>query len=110
MWGEVPIFATSDGRAYNVREYSRRIKAYGKAAGLDITAYSLRHAAALLFLRRGGGAFALQNLLGHSTMAMTKHYIHLTQEDTRREHKAAGVVLHLVGEKEVPKNTRLRKI
>lgn len=108
-WGDVPIFATEYGRPFSVREYSRRVKAHGKAAGLDITAYSLRHAAALLLLRRGADAFTVQSLLGHSSMAMTRTYVNLTNEDTRKNHGRAGVIMAVLG-KEAPKNQRVRRL
>ncbi|MGI6251843.1 MAG: tyrosine-type recombinase/integrase [Aminivibrio sp.] len=109
-WGDVPIFCTYDGRPFSVREYSRRIKEYGKKCGLDITSYSLRHAAALLLLRRGADAFTVQALLGHSTMQMTRHYVNLTNEDTRRGHNKAGVIRSILGEEVTPKNKRMRRL
>ena len=108
-WMNVPIFATESGLPFSVTEYSRRVKSYGKKCGLDITAYHLRHAAALLLLRKGADAFTVQNILGHTTMTMTRHYINLTTEDTRRGHGKAGVLLSILG-KEAPKNQRVRKI
>lgn len=109
-WEDVPIFCTYDGRPFSVREYSRRIKEYGKKCGLNITSYSLRHAAALLLLRRGADAFTVQTLLGHSTMQMTRHYVNLTNEDTRRGHNKAGVIRSILGEDEAPRNRRIRKL
>jgi len=106
-WRNAPIFATEYGLSFSVREYSRRVKSYGKKCGLDITAYHLRHAAALLLLRKGADAFTVQNILGHSTM--TRTYVNLTNEDTKRGHGKAGVLLSVLG-KEAPKNQRLRKI
>ena len=47
-------FATETGTPYSVQSWSRRLNAYGKKCGLNITAYHLRHASALLLLRRGG--------------------------------------------------------
>ncbi len=108
-WRDSPIFATECGLPYSVTEYSRQIKAYGKKCGLDITAYHLRHAAALLLLRKGADAFTVQNILGHTTMQMTRHYVNLTNEDTRRGHGKAGVLLSILG-KEAPKNQRVRKL
>ncbi len=114
-WIASPIFCTETGEPWAVTSWSRRVKAYGKKCGLDITAYSLRHTAALLMLRHGMDAFALQRVMGHSTMDMTRHYINLTSEDTRKAHKQAGVVLSLVEEeppesKSKPKKKRLRGI
>lgn len=108
-WRDAPIFATESGLPFSVAEYSRRVKSYGKKCGLDITAYHLRHAAALLLLRKGADAFTVQNILGHSTMTMTRHYINLTTEDTRRGHGKAGVILSILGT-EAPKNQRVRKL
>ncbi len=108
-WRDAPIFATENGLPFSVTEYSRRVKSYGKKCGLTITAYSLRHAAALLLLRRGADAFTVQNILGHSTMTMTRTYVNLTAEDTRRGHGKAGVLLSILG-KEAPKNQRVRKL
>ncbi|NCC58293.1 MAG: site-specific integrase [Synergistales bacterium] len=108
-WRNAPIFATEYGLPFSVREYSRRVKEYGKRCGLDITAYSLRHAAALLLLRKGADAFTVQNILGHTTMTMTRHYINLTTEDTRKGHGKAGVILSILG-KDAPKNQRVRKL
>lgn len=109
-WRDAPIFATESGLPFSVTEYSRRVKSYGKKCGLDITAYSLRHAAALLLLRKGADAFTVQNILGHSTMTMTRHYVNLTSEDTRRGHGKAGVLLSILGKEEAPKNQRVRKL
>lgn len=108
-WTDAPIFATETGTRLQVMSWTRRVSKYGKRCGLDITAYSLRHAAALLLLRRGADAFVVQSLLGHSTMQMTKTYINLTTEDTRRGHGKAGVLLSILG-KEAPKNQRVRKL
>lgn len=108
-WKNAPIFATETGTPYNVQSWSRRVKSYGKKAGLDITAYSLRHAAALLLLRKGADAFCVQNMLGHSTLQMTKHYLALTLEDTRKGHTQAGVMLSILGQ-ESSKPVRMRKI
>jgi len=109
-WGKVPIFTTCDGRAYRVIEYSRRVRMYGESCGLKITSYGLRHAAAILMLRKGVNSFVLQNIMGHTSPAMTKHYLALTTEDAKREHKAAGVILSIVGADEPQKSRRVRKL
>lgn len=108
-WKDAPIFANETGTGLQETSWSRRVKDYGKRCGLDITAYHLRHAAALLLLRKGADAFTVQNILGHSTMTMTRHYVNLTTEDTRRGHGKAGVLLSILG-KEAPKNQRVRKL
>jgi len=108
-WKNAPIFATETGKPFNVQSWSRRVKAYGKKCGLNITAYHLRHASALLLLRRGADAFTVQAMLGHSTLQMTKHYLALTLEDTRKGHTQAGVMLSILNQESV-KPVRIRKI
>lgn len=108
-WKGAPIFATETGTQLAVCTWSKRVKDYGQECGLDITAYSLRHASALLLLRRGADAFTVQNMLGHTTMQMTKHYIDLTMQDVRRGHDNAGVMLSILGQ-EPSRPQRIRKI
>lgn len=108
-WTNAPIFANETGSNLQVMSWSRRVKSYGKKCGLDITAYHLRHAAALLLLRRGADAFTVQNILGHTSMQMTRHYVNLTNEDTRKGHGKAGVILSILGN-DAPKNQRVRKL
>ncbi len=110
-WSESPLFCSDDGTPFNVTSWSRRVASYGAACGLNITAYSLRHFAALALLRQGASAFTVQRLLGHSTLSTTRIYLALTDEDTRREHAAAGVVPFILGsEAPPPPRKRLRKI
>jgi len=108
-WKIAPIFSTETGTPFNVQSWSRRLNAYGKKCGLNITAYHLRHASALLLLRRGADAFTVQALLGHSTLQMTKHYLALTSEDIRKGHHNAGVMLSVLGQ-EQSKPQRIRKL
>lgn len=108
-WTGSPIFANETGTQLQVMTWSRRVTAYGKRCGLNITAYHLRHAAALMLLRKGADAFTVQNMLGHSTMQMTRHYVNLTSEDTRRGHAKAGVLVSLLGD-DAPKNPRTRRL
>lgn len=42
----------------------------------------LRHTFATTFLENGGNIYALQQILGHTTLDMVKNYVHLTQAKT----------------------------
>ena len=75
--------------------WSQRLSRYGNKLGFKITAYDLRHAFALMFLRNGGqscdrllsqAVTALQRTLGHVDLTMTKRYVALTQDDLREQH------------------------
>lgn len=113
-WGNVNIFCSENGSTFTVSAWSRRVSNYSKSAGLErLTAYSLRHTAALLLLRRGADAFTVQRMLGHADMQMTRHYINLTCEDMRRNHAQAGVINALLHEEKgnnAPKMQRIRII
>jgi integrase/recombinase XerD len=49
--------------------------------------HTFRHTFALEFIRAGGDAFTLQRILGHTTLDMTRKYVHLANTDLRAAHK-----------------------
>jgi len=59
--------------------------------------HTFRHTAAISYLRNGGGEFTLQNMLGHSTLQMTRRYVSsLGAEDMIVVHKKASPVDNLL--------------
>lgn len=48
--------------------------------------HGLRHNFAKGWIRNNGNAFALQNVLGHSTLDMTKRYVRLFDEDIKNDY------------------------
>lgn len=101
----VPVICTAEGTSMNVNNWCYRLRDYSLRLGAKIRPYDLRHTFALYFLRQGGNALALQRILGHSTLDMTKRYVALTQGDIKSQHENASP-LHRLG---VTK-TRKRKI
>ncbi len=85
-----PVFCTAEGRPMNRHAWAERMEAYSERLGVKVRPYDLRHAFAVNFLKGGGHAFALQKLLGHSDLSMTRRYVALTQEDLRAEHARAS--------------------
>jgi len=71
----------------------RVVRSVAEAAGVNgkrLSPHTLRHAAATDFLRNGGDAFALQKLLGHSSLTVTRMYVDLVATDLQDAHRRAS--------------------
>jgi integrase/recombinase XerD len=55
-------------------------------AGVRRGWHCLRHTFAAAFIRDGGDVFALQRILGHATLEMTKRYVNLQTGDLKDKH------------------------
>jgi len=82
------LFLVEGGNPMNRRHAHQQIARIAKRAGIDepVGPHRLRHTCALWFLRRGGDAFSLQQLLGHATLEMTKRYVSMTAADISEAH------------------------
>lgn len=77
------LFVTKDGGPYRRvtemwREIVMRAQSTAHANGRTLTRmrfHDLRHEYAIRFLERGGSIYELQQLLGHSTIGQTEHYL-----------------------------------
>jgi site-specific recombinase XerD len=94
------IFLGGDARKFVFTRYGKRLQdirtAFEKAKervneggdrsmnlGEDVTFHTLRHTFASWFMMNGGDVFRLQRILGHSTIAMTQRYSHLSSDHLR---------------------------
>lgn len=59
---------------------------------MNSSGHRLRHTFAANFVRAGGNVFALQRLLGHSKLDMTRRYVMLAEEDLAEAHRKASPV------------------
>ena len=76
------LFCTLKGEKLTTRGLQTNISNYNKSRGVMKTSiHLLRHAFARDWILAGGDVFTLQNLLGHSTSAMTKHYVNVYGRD-----------------------------
>ncbi|MCP4666590.1 MAG: tyrosine-type recombinase/integrase [Deltaproteobacteria bacterium] len=87
------VFLTKEGRPMQRRRVQSMMTRYGQKAGLvgvRCSPHTLRHTAAVTFLRHGGNLFALQRILGHSQLDMTRRYCELADMDVKRAHRVAS--------------------
>ena len=56
-------------------------------SGVHVAPHKLRHTFAITDLRAGGNAFALQKVMGHTTLHTTLTYVAMTTEDLIAEHR-----------------------
>ena len=103
----VPVFCSCEGTPLNRHTWCDRLEVYSNKIGVKVRPYDLRHSFALLFLRNGGHAFALQKTLGHTDLNMTKRYVNLSGQDLKETHRLASPLNSLAPTK---KKTRVRRV
>ncbi|RPI48531.1 MAG: hypothetical protein EHM56_13565 [Chloroflexi bacterium] len=76
--------------AFDRQVLGRLLARIGERAGVHCNPHRFRHTFALEFLRNGGNLFALQDLLGHSSLEMVRRYARIVQADHAAAHKIAS--------------------
>jgi integrase/recombinase XerC len=89
--GEKALFIGRSGRRLAPREVQRRIKVRAAAAGLDadVHPHMLRHSFASHVLQSSGDLRAVQEMLGHASIASTQVYTHLDFQHLAKVYDAA---------------------
>ena len=86
-WKASPLFCTSTGTQLTLNKWFISLSDACKKAGVPhISPYDLRHGFALLYLKSGGDAFSLKDIMGHSTMSMTSRYVAFSGDDIQEAH------------------------
>lgn len=99
IWNQDYIFCSSTGLPMKISLWKQRMALYSRKLGRQVSAYDLRHAFAIMYLRNGGDAFMLQRIMGHADMEMTKRYLKFSQTDLQNAHANASPLASLLGRK-----------
>lgn len=85
------LFLNSRGERLSVRGIERIVRSQAVTAGLckNVTPHTLRHSFASHLLARGADLRTIQELLGHSSLATTQKYTHLTIEQIQEKYRHA---------------------
>ncbi len=94
------IFLNKWGQRLTVRSVDRNFEAYLKASGLvgKITPHTIRHTIATHWLEKGMDLKTIQVLLGHSSLATTTIYTHVSSRLKREVYDKA----HPLAKKDIP--------
>jgi integrase/recombinase XerD len=94
---DAPLFLNRHGRPIKPQSIRSRLRRYAADAGLArrITPHMLRHTAATLLIETGVDIRIVQRLLGHSSIATTEIYTHVSDEALRTTLERADVLATL---------------
>ena len=94
------FFLGRTGKALERNKIRKLVHRYGVKAdihGVRLSPHTLRHTFAVLYVRGGGDSFSLQEILGHSTLEMTRRYVHLARHDIADQHKKFSPMQAMLG-------------
>jgi site-specific recombinase XerD len=77
------LFLNNRGTPLTVRSVDRIVKKYCSKLGKRVTPHMLRHSFATHMLENGADILAIKEILGHSSLATTQKYTHVTTEQMR---------------------------
>jgi len=92
------LWVVHDDKPLARKTIQDRLKKYGKMAGLNkrVSPHTFRHICAKMYIMQGGDIFSLQQLLGHSSLKMCRHYVTLFGTDLQNMHRKFSPVESLI--------------
>jgi integrase/recombinase XerD len=93
-----PLFVNRHGERMRPHSFRSQLRSFAGDAGLQrrVTPHMLRHTAATLLIENGVDIRIVQRLLGHSSIATTEIYTHVSDETLRSTLERANVLGRLV--------------
>jgi integrase/recombinase XerC len=84
------LFVGRGGTRLGSRRIESLVRAYGATAGRsDLHPHALRHTCATHLLEGGADLRAIQELLGHASLATTQRYTHVSMDHVMKQYDAA---------------------
>lgn len=93
------LFITQDNGKMSRRTIQQALSKLGKQAGITdkrVSPHTFRHTFAKSFIKNGGNIFALQRILGHSTLDMVRVYVNLFSCEVDEEHRKASPLNNII--------------
>lgn len=84
------VFVTDKGGALSRYAVASALKRAGNKVGVRLTSHALRHTAAVLLLRASSDMKLVYDILGHSSLDVTKLYLRFTPRDIQERYRRAS--------------------
>ncbi len=93
------LFLTVSGKPITLNTIKLLFSKLARSSGVGrLHAHLCRHTFAINYLLNGGDVFSLQEILGHTTIEMVKHYLHFTSAQITSQHHKYSPMDKLHGE------------
>ncbi|MFT3939187.1 tyrosine-type recombinase/integrase [Rhodopseudomonas sp.] len=97
LGGDAPLFVNRNGTKLRPHSFRTKLRNFAGRAGVRrrVTPHMLRHTAATLLIESGVDIRIVQRLLGHSSIATTEIYTHVSDEALRSTLARANILAGL---------------
>ena len=100
------LYLSRDGYPMDRKSLYQVIRRLRRRAGIRrLTTHLFRHTFAVSYLKNGGDVLTLQRILGHRSLKMVNHYMHLASSDVVERHRRYSPVDRL----QLPRGRRIRR-